>query len=538
MGLRKFIRKTVGLQARGDEHLRSNEPGAHGSLTLEATDACNEAAAGLLPKVLEDDIFGPGDKNPHEVSYSSRSNLDNPLQYIEANELTAFQNFAPHPPMGGIALNVPTQLDEAGTWTSGSEPEVEAEPMMIQSGCNPIGLAVSHGGTFEMKDINLCSQRRASYETADTMHLGSSQRGFSATAPAFVPLPNKSGGRPSTISTASTRASLTSLLSAEDNMSALELEVVATQMDMQAAQLLAAAERVERAAAMARAQAAGSIAMTQAEMYPQVEDPYWAQGSEAAMYGSVDQTPWGYNTGYYQDWMTPTAYGAHPHASQFLPQQQFARSHMDKAGQKSGAMQQQPQQQQKKKKAGAAAGAAGSARNANNGTPKGESMLVPDEERTTIMLRNIPNNYTRVMLQDLLDGKGFAGRYDFIYLPMDFRSAAGLGYAFVNLTTHHHAEEAFSKFQGFSEWKAVSQKVCEVAWGHPLQGFEAHVERYRNSPVMHKDVQEEFRPAIYKDGVQIPFPAPTKAVHAPRNKRGKPEGAASAAAAAPEGLEC
>eukprot|EP00971_Amphidinium_carterae_P116706 2311646-Amphidinium_carterae.1 len=56
---------------------------------------------------------------------------------------------------------------------------------------------------------------------------------------------------------------------------------------------------------------------------------------------------------------------------------------------------------------------------------------------------------------------------------MDFRSAAGLGYAFVNLTTHIDAEEAFGKFQGFSDWKAVSQKVCEVAWGQPLQGFEA-----------------------------------------------------------------
>ena len=49
------------------------------------------------------------------------------------------------------------------------------------------------------------------------------------------------------------------------------------------------------------------------------------------------------------------------------------------------------------------------------------------EERTTVMLRNIPNNYTRDMFLALLDHHGFAGRYDFAYLPCDFYRDANLG---------------------------------------------------------------------------------------------------------------
>ena len=52
--------------------------------------------------------------------------------------------------------------------------------------------------------------------------------------------------------------------------------------------------------------------------------------------------------------------------------------------------------------------------------------------RTTVMLRNMPNNYSRTMLLELLDAEGFAGQYDFLYLPMDFQSRASLGYAFIN----------------------------------------------------------------------------------------------------------
>lgn len=140
---------------------------------------------------------------------------------------------------------------------------------------------------------------------------------------------------------------------------------------------------------------------------------------------------------------------------------------------------------------------------------------IPDGPCTTVMLRNLPNNYTRVKLLQLIDDEGFARQYDFCYLPMDFKSHASLGYAFVNLLTPELAQQFWEKFEGFSNWSMSSQKVCSMSWSHPHQGLEAHVERYRNSPVMHEDVPEEYKPMLFKDGVLAVFPPPSKKLKAP-----------------------
>jgi len=137
-------------------------------------------------------------------------------------------------------------------------------------------------------------------------------------------------------------------------------------------------------------------------------------------------------------------------------------------------------------------------------------------ERTTLMLRNIPNDYSRDMLLELMDSQGFAGRYNFLYLPVDFKRMAGLGYAFVNCVSQVDAEEMMAKFHGFRRWRFNSAKVCEVVWGEPLQGLEAHIDRYRNSPVMHGSVPDGCKPVIFESGLRQPFPAPTKRIRAPR----------------------
>jgi len=138
------------------------------------------------------------------------------------------------------------------------------------------------------------------------------------------------------------------------------------------------------------------------------------------------------------------------------------------------------------------------------------------ELRTTVMLKNLPNNYTREMLLDLIDSEGFVGKYDFFYLPIDFRTHAALGYAFINLVSLEDANVFFCCLNGFSRWSLPSYKVCQVAWSCPHQGFESHIARYRNSPLMHGAVPDLYRPVLFCDGLRIPFPPPTKRVKAPR----------------------
>jgi hypothetical protein len=140
----------------------------------------------------------------------------------------------------------------------------------------------------------------------------------------------------------------------------------------------------------------------------------------------------------------------------------------------------------------------------------------PPHLRTTVMVRNLPNNYSRQMLMDLINSEGFAKSYDFIYLPIDFKSRASLGYAFVNLTNHAAAKRFRDMFDGFSNWILPSRKVCGVNWSGPHQGLEAHIERYRNSPVMHEAVPDIYKPALFVDGQRAVFPPPTKKLRAPR----------------------
>jgi len=136
--------------------------------------------------------------------------------------------------------------------------------------------------------------------------------------------------------------------------------------------------------------------------------------------------------------------------------------------------------------------------------------------RTTVMIRNMPNNYTRAMLLEMINSKGFRGQYDFVYMPVDFVTEVALGYAFINFHKPEQAESFWNTFDGYTDWVIPSRKICTMSWGDPHQGLWPNVERYRNSPVMHERVPDVYKPVLYMDGVRVPFPMPTKKLRAPR----------------------
>jgi len=137
-------------------------------------------------------------------------------------------------------------------------------------------------------------------------------------------------------------------------------------------------------------------------------------------------------------------------------------------------------------------------------------------KKTTIMVRNLPLQYTRTLFLDLLDSEGFNGCYDFAYLPSNFETSLGFGYAFVNFLSEDGAELARQHFQGFNNWSMASEEVCETSWSDPYQGLVANVERYRNSPVMHESVDDKHKPILFAGGIRQAFPAPSKLIKAPK----------------------
>merc|ERR1712032_507740 len=131
-----------------------------------------------------------------------------------------------------------------------------------------------------------------------------------------------------------------------------------------------------------------------------------------------------------------------------------------------------------------------------------EHESIPNDDRTTLMFRNLPNNYNRSTLLQMLDSED--------------------------------AKKAKSSFQGFARWRVPSRKTCDVVWSGPVQGLQAHTERYRNSPVMHDSVPDEYKPAVFVDGIRVAFPAPTKRIRPPRVRRNSAGDGAGIAAPVPD----
>ncbi|CAK9325455.1 unnamed protein product [Citrullus colocynthis] len=125
--------------------------------------------------------------------------------------------------------------------------------------------------------------------------------------------------------------------------------------------------------------------------------------------------------------------------------------------------------------------------------------LLPSEtQTTTLMIKNIPNQFRRNHLMNILDehckwknaicekkDSRLRSEYDFVYLPMDFRKywfhgkISNLGYAFVNFTNPTAASE-FCKAFHRRQWDVVlNKKVCEVKRAK-LQGLKALMDAFRN----------------------------------------------------------
>jgi len=140
-------------------------------------------------------------------------------------------------------------------------------------------------------------------------------------------------------------------------------------------------------------------------------------------------------------------------------------------------------------------------------TKKNETKQQPKiiKEPTTMMLRNIPNKYTRDMLLDEIRAEGFINQYDFVYLPIDFRHRCNVGYAFVNMVNPEVAAEFKKVFDGYKLTAVKSSKVCGVSEAK-VQGQQENADQYRNSAVT--GMAEKFHPLFFKDGNRIPFPPP------------------------------
>ncbi|RLM85670.1 protein MEI2-like 6 [Panicum miliaceum] len=149
--------------------------------------------------------------------------------------------------------------------------------------------------------------------------------------------------------------------------------------------------------------------------------------------------------------------------------------------------------------------------------PKPRRLFDPTCSSTTLMIRNIPNDFRRTSLMQIIDqhcsiendkitSGGVKSEYDFLYLPIDFRTGANKGYAFVNLTTPEAARRLHDHLNGH-RWKVNgSGKTCEVDHAD-IEGLEKLVKHFWDSRFDCGD--EEFLPVWFepaRDGTRTTLP--------------------------------
>ncbi|KAF2181311.1 hypothetical protein K469DRAFT_531914, partial [Zopfia rhizophila CBS 207.26] len=111
-----------------------------------------------------------------------------------------------------------------------------------------------------------------------------------------------------------------------------------------------------------------------------------------------------------------------------------------------------------------------------------ERISFGQDGRTTVMLRNIPNEMDWMALNRLLDIH-CSGVYDFLYLPIHFATSLNVGYAFINFMNATSILGMIDHIE-HRPWKGYhSAKVAEISYA-TIQGKEALIRNFRNSSVM------------------------------------------------------
>lgn len=116
----------------------------------------------------------------------------------------------------------------------------------------------------------------------------------------------------------------------------------------------------------------------------------------------------------------------------------------------------------------------------------------------------------------LLEDAGLTGTFDFVYAPVDFRDGLACGYGFCNFVDEENAMAAFQRLHAACPESLAVQGQLEVVWSENNQGLCSLVERYRNSPMMHPEIPDDWKPLLLANSQPIPFPAPTRKLKAVR----------------------
>jgi hypothetical protein len=123
---------------------------------------------------------------------------------------------------------------------------------------------------------------------------------------------------------------------------------------------------------------------------------------------------------------------------------------------------------------------------------------------TTLVVRQLPTDISSTELRRMLDSANLKNLYDFLYLPVNFKSSSfkNLGYALVNFSSHAHAVAA-KEILNLTRM-GTNEVISEFSNKHT--GLASLLEMYQSSRIlMDPNMPDEHKPLLFSRGEVIPF---------------------------------
>ena len=103
-------------------------------------------------------------------------------------------------------------------------------------------------------------------------------------------------------------------------------------------------------------------------------------------------------------------------------------------------------------------------------------ILTLEERRTTLMIKNVPNKFTKDIFLSIFN-KEFEDKFDLFLLPTDIKEKKNYGYAFINFINPLDIIYFFYRFNGKKWPNTNSLKICELVFSK-IQGINKMIKHY------------------------------------------------------------
>lgn len=110
-----------------------------------------------------------------------------------------------------------------------------------------------------------------------------------------------------------------------------------------------------------------------------------------------------------------------------------------------------------------------------------EKIINETDQRTTLMIKNIPRHIIQSYLMDIINVK-FKNLFNFFYLPIDFIKKENAGYAFINFKSSKHIVDFYIEFNE-KPWPFYQTRKCFISYAR-IQGFRAITQHFSSSNIM------------------------------------------------------